>query len=455
MNYKYNLERQDIMKKNTDSIQKFTGLWTVNNYKRTPMFNSGESGKIFISKKDKGILRRLAIKVAYLSNRPIEGEKRKLWYEHNSLNPIRPLIFCDPENGWNEIITKNQIDCEGELAQRWEMVLRKEIFWGELLLDDKVIEPYFDISYTYNEGNWGVDPIIHGGKNGGAYMWEAPIKKYSDIDNLHFPIINIDYKATQKTLEVANDTLGDLLKVRKIGIWWWSLGSTRLLALLRGLETMMIDMYDNPKLIHELMRIISEGTLEKLNFLEENDLLSIKIDRYVGSGGFGYTKELPAEGFDDSKVRTIDMWGFCESQETVGISPQMFEEFIFQYQLPILKRFGLNCYGCCDPLDQRWHIIKNIPNLRRVSVSPWSDLEKMAENLEDKYIFSMKPLPTPLAAVVLDEGFIRKKIREALEITKGCVLEIIMKDNNSIGKNQENVINWVRIVREEINKIYN
>jgi hypothetical protein len=133
----------------------------------------------------------------------------------------------------------------------------------------------------------------------------------------------------------------------------------------------------------------------------------------------------------------------------------MFEEFIFQYQLPILKRFGLNCYGCCDPLDQRWHIIKNIPNLRRVSVSPWSDLEKMAENLEDKYIFSMKPLPTPLAAVVLDEGFIRKKIREALEITKGCVLEIIMKDNNSIGKNQENVINWVRIAREEINKIYN
>jgi len=455
MNYKYNLERQDIMKKNTDSIQKFTGLWTVNNYKRTPMFNSGESGKISISKKDKGILRRLATKVAYLSNRPIEDEKRKLWYEHNSLKPVRPLIFCDPENGWNEIVTKNQIDCEGELAQRWEMVLRKEIFWGELLLDDKVIEPYFDISYTYNEGNWGVDPIIHGGKNGGAYMWEAPIKKYSDIDNLHFPIINIDYKATQKTLEVANDTLGDLLKVRKIGIWWWSLGSTRLLALLRGLETMMIDMYDNPKLIHELMRIISEGTLEKLNFLEENDLLSIKIDRYVGSGGFGYTKELPAEGFDDSKVRTIDMWGFCESQETVGISPQMFEEFIFQYQLPILKRFGLNCYGCCDPLDQRWHIIKNIPNLRRVSVSPWSDLEKMAENLEDKYIFSMKPLPTPLAAVVLDEGFIRKKIREALEITKGCVLEIIMKDNNSIGKNQENVINWVRIVREEINKIYN
>ena len=131
-----------------------------------------------------------------------------------------------------------------------------------------------------------------------------------------------------------------------------------------------------------------------------------------------------------------------------------YEEFVFPYQLPILKRFGLNCYGCCEPLDKRWHIIKNIPNLRRVSVSPWSDLEKMAENLEDKYVYSMKPIPTPLAAAVLDEGFVRKKIREALEITKGCVVEVIMKDNNTIGKNPENVINWVRIVREEINKVY-
>ena len=45
------------------------------------------------------------------------------------------------------------------------------------------------------------------------------------------------------------------------------------------------------------------------------------------------------------KVRTIDMWGFAESQETVGVSPRMFAEFIFPDQLPILERFGLNCYG--------------------------------------------------------------------------------------------------------------
>jgi len=217
----------------------------------------------------------------------------------------------------------------------------------------------------------------------------------------------------------------------------------------------MFDMVDNPEIIHKLMKILRDGTLEKLDFLEENSLLSLNIDSYVGSGGFGYTEELPNKGFDNNRVRTKDMWGFCDSRETVGVSPQMFEEFVFPYQLPILKRFGLGCYGCCEPLERRWYLIKKIPNLRRVSVSTWADLEKMAEYLGNKYILSMKPTPTDLAVQVLDEENIRKKIREALKITRGCVVEILMKDNHTIGKNPKNVINWVRIVKEEIEKISN
>ena len=81
------------------------------------------------------------------------------------------------------------------------------------------------------------------------------------------------------------------------------------------------------------------------------------------------------------RVRTKDCWGFCESQETSTISPRMFAEFILPYQLPILERFGLNCYGCCEPLDNRWKFVETIPNLRRVSISPWANLSQMAERL--------------------------------------------------------------------------
>jgi hypothetical protein len=143
------------------------------------------------------------------------------------------------------------------------------------------------------------------------------------------------------------------------------------------------------------------------------------------------------------------MWEFSESQETVGVSPQMFAEFVFPYQLPILERFGLTCYGCCEPPYKRWHIVQQIPNLRRVSVSPWADLARMAEMLGDRYIYSMKPRPTDLAMDGFDEDRIRAELREALRVTRDCWVEVIMKDNQTIRNDPQRMIRWVQIAREE------
>ncbi len=194
--------------------------------------------------------------------------------------------------------------------------------------------------------------------------------------------------------------------------------------------------------------------MAKLDFLEQNGFLSLNNDNiYVGSGGFGFTHELPQADFDGIHVRTKDMWGFAESQETTYVSPEMFAEFIFPYQYPILERFGLNCYGCCEPLHLRWHIVKEFPRLRRISVSPWADWKKMAEYLEDKYIYSLKPSPASLAKPVIDENYIRSELRRAMEITKDCRVEVIMKDNHTIGGNPQNVIRWCQIAREKAEKM--
>lgn len=435
-------------------IENATGLWNVPDYGSTSYFNTGKKEEISVGKKDKEILKRLATKVAEFANSPKEEEKRKLWTSHNMLQTKTPMVFCDPENGWNEIITKDMIECTGELTRRWEVVLRKEIFWAESIMDDKVIEPYFDIGYTFTDSGWGLDRIVSGGLLGGSYVWEAPVKNINDLAKLHYPNINIDYQTTKDTIGIASDIFEGVLKVRLVGRWWWTLGLTWECAFLRGLQNIMLDMVDNPDLMHQLMTILRDWTLKKLDYLEESDLLSLNNDTYVGSSGFGYTDELPARGFDKKHVRTIDMWGFGESQETVGVSPQMFEEFVFPYQLPLLERFGLNCYGCCEPLDKRWIMIKRIPNLRRVSVSAWSDLEIMAENLQDNYIFSLKPNPSVLSVKVMEREEVRKKVNDALKKTKGCVVEIIMKDTHTLGKNPDNIINWVKVVREEIEKIY-
>ena len=401
------------------------------------------------STQDRQVLRGLAAQVAELAARPVEQQKRALWYRHNALEPTRPLIFCDPENSWDEIIPPAQLECEGELARGWEVTLRKEIFWGAHMGDDRVIEPYFNVPHVYIESDWGMHETRTGGQDGGSYVWDAPLKSYADLERLHFPQIVIDHEATDRVLDLARETLGDLLAVRLKTTWWWSVGMTWLLIRLRGLAQIMYDMFDHPDGLHRLMAFLRDGHQARLDFLEQNRLLSLNNDgSYVGSGGFGWTHELPQPDFD-GHVRTRDLWALAESQETVGISPHMFAEFVFPYQLPLLERFGLSCYGCCEPLDKRWPIVEQIPNLRRVSVSPWSERAQMAERLGDRYIYSMKPSPTDLAMDTFDEERIRAELRAALRATRDCRVEVIMKDNHTIRNDPQRVVRWVQIARQE------
>jgi hypothetical protein len=167
---------------------------------------------------------------------------------------------------------------------------------------------------------------------------------------------------------------------------------------------------------------------------------------YTGSGGVGYTRELEPAG---ERVMLRDLWGFSESQETVGVSPAMFGEFIFPYQMPLLEQFGLNCYGCCEPVHLRLEYLLRIPRLRRVSVSPWCDQQIMADALRGKAVFSRKPNPA-LVCVGNDEAVIRRDLRQTLQIAGRGALEIIMKDTHTVENHPERLSRWVQIAREEV-----
>lgn len=416
---------------------------------------------------ERATLRRLAAQVAELAAHPREAEKRALWYRHNDLVPTRPLVVCDPENGWNEILPQAELECRAEQARFWEMALRREIFWGTELLDDRVILPYFDVPHVFEESGWGLEPRFVGREPGGAYTWDPPLTDYVDVARLTAPVISIDWDATSRLTALAQELFGDLLTVRQrtssglpplvwwtvspapSGAWWWSFGMTEPLVKLRGLGQMMYDMIDRPQGVHLLMAFLRDAYVAKLDFLEENGLLSLNNDgTYVGSGGFGWTHQLPGSDFA-ATVRASDMWGFAESQETVGISPRMFDEFVFPYQLSLLERFGLNCYGCCEPLDKRWDVVRKVPRLRRVSVSAWANVPRMAELLGGDYVFSWKPNPAELAAPSFDEDAIRSGLRTMMRQTKSCRVEVIMKDNHTLCGDPSRAIRWTQIAREE------
>lgn len=401
------------------------------------------------------LLRTLAKEVAEIAARPEMAEKAKLWTAHNDLKTDTPVVFIDPENGWNECIPANTLQCRDPLARVWEMYLRKQIFWANKMKDDKVIEPYFDVPYSYSDTGWGVELAKIGGENGGSYIVKQAIEDYEeDFDKLHYPQLVIDWAESGRIMELAQEIFGEILIVRRKNTWWWTLGMCWDYVNIRGMEDFMCDFVTEPEWVHRVMELLCRGKLEMLDFLEQHELLALNTGgTYVGSGGFGFTEELPKAGFD-GHVTTQHMWGFCDSQETVSVNPEMYGEFILPYHKRILERFGLSCYGCCEPYNPRWKYVKQLPNLRRVSVSPWADWSTVPEYLGKNYIASVKPKPTPLATTIMHEELVRADCRQMVEQTKGGICEFIMKDNHTLGGDPRHATRWVEIMREEIDRVY-
>ena len=408
---------------------------------------------------DRKILRELALQVAEIAARPVMEERRSLWTQHNDLQKTRPLILADPENGWNEIITADQIQCSNNIAQYWEFYLRKLIFWGDRLDDDFIVEAIFDLPHIFSETPWGVAGSSRHAtnkavaENGGAYHIDAVLEDYAQIGQITRPELSIDFDKSKHLYGVAREIFDGAIKVRQHSVWYWSLGLTDEYAFLRGMENLLYDFYDEPDNVHKVMEILTEGTLAKIDYLESQGLFHLNNDStYVGSGGIGWTSQLPSDGFK-GYTRTRDMWLLSESQITIGVSPDMFAEYIWPYQKRIADRYGLLCYGCCEPMDDRIEIVKQAQNLRRVSVSPWASKASMAEHLGADYVYSMKLSPTPLSMAVLDEDLVRQELAEGLKLTRNNHIEVIMKDNHTLGKNPENLIRWTQIAREEVNKL--
>ena len=150
----------------------------------------------------------------------------------------------------------------------------------------------------------------------------------------------------------------------------------------------MMAMYDNPDGLHRVMAFLRDDHLAYAQWLEGEGLLSLNNENdYIGSGSMGYTCDLPVSGNGDP-VRTADQWVLLESQETVGVGPDQFAEFIFPYQRSLAEHFGKCYYGCCEPVHSRIHVLKELPSLARVSVSPWADEELMAAECGADIVYS-------------------------------------------------------------------
>lgn len=403
---------------------------------------------------DRQIVRTLAEKVREISMRPANVDRRSRWFRHNALNNGLPMVLCNPEGSWPELLPDSSLVCQDPLLRSWEWHFRALILHADFLEDDTVIEANLEIPWAVDTGDFGVQNTKTHGENRGSYVWDHPIQDIArDIDKLRYRQPKVNREDTKRRYEIASELFDGILDIKIGGQYWWTMGLTWPAIELLGLEELMWAMVDHPDDLHLLMAWLRDEHEHFIKWFEKEGLLTTNCrEQGIASGGIGYTDELPVST-DGHPTKLKDIWGFAESQETVGVSPEMFAEFVLPYQKSLLENFGLNCYGCCEPIHPRWKHVKTLPRLRRLSISPWCDQAYMAEELKQDYIFSRKPNPA-LVCVDFDEDTVRDDLRNTLHIAGECVLELILKDTHTVQNKPERLRRWVQLARQEIDRYY-
>ncbi|MFV0402271.1 MAG: hypothetical protein ACK5LX_16870 [Oscillospiraceae bacterium] len=274
----------------------------------------------------------------------------------------------------------------------------------------------------------------------------------ADWDKLGESEWSVDREGTERERAILEDVLGDILPVRMAMNCLYSVPTQKIVHMM-SMENMLFAMMDYPELFHKLMGRIADDTIAHFRWLERERLLLPTTDcQGLGQGTYCYTEELPSSlPADGSPLTTRDVWGFMDSQETVGISPEMFEEFIFPCYKRISQEYGLLSYGCCEPVDPIWEsCLSGLENLRKVSISPWCNQEYMGDRLRGKnVVFQRKPSPNYLGVDVnLDEEAIKKHIAETVKAAQGCTLEITQRDVYTIHSNPAKARRYVELWRE-------
>ncbi|MBN2302313.1 MAG: hypothetical protein JXN60_07360 [Lentisphaerae bacterium] len=436
-----------------------------------------------ITANEKEILRNLAQRVKEIAAMPQEETKRKAWIAHNRLENLYPLVCCVPEGAWLECIPNDSLKCSDPTARDFETRLRMIVYMHEKIRDDHPIDAVFNIGWgeiSATESIKGLEyhEAVHSNSDlvlkrewyfVHPYLdWQVPrgvetvgyvppMKTRLDPDNFVMPEFSMDHKTTDAQLELAEEAFGDILEVRRRGNKWFLSGGPGGAAGLRGLENLMMDMYDDPKWVHALIQFLCRAQNARLDFLEREGYITLNNGcEWIGTGGVGYSDELPAPDFNADKVRCQDVWGGIQIQDVTGISPDMFEEFFFPYIKPIMERYGLGNYGCCEPVHEWLPALMTVRHLRRISISPWADVRKCAEQMRGNYVFSYKPNPTVISTSHVDEAAISSGLEDAFRSTKeyGCPVHVLMKDLQTVQGKPERITRWVELARAAAEKVY-
>jgi hypothetical protein len=401
---------------------------------------------------DRDILRELTRRYLDICHRPEQQERRGLWRRHNSLAWTPPLIYVRAF-AWQEM-PEARLECHEPFLRHVENFFRYHLFWDSLG-DDSVFEPWVTINAAYCCTGWGVDvERRYSGDTGGSYKVDYPIRDPRAIEQLRSPWHEIDEAETARRVAKVADAIGDLITLnvdRGPAYRMWTGDISTDLGYLRGIENIMLDMVDRPDWLHRLVAFMRDGILRTHAQAEAASDWGLSAHQ---NQAMPYAEELPDPAPNADGAKRSQLWGYMAAQEFALVSPAMHDEFLLRYQLPILSEFGLTAYGCCEDLTRKIDMLRKIPNLRRIAVSPFARVAACADAIGADYVLSYRPSPVDMVGYGFDAERILRILRRDLAACKACHTDITLKDVETVQGDSQRVRNWLALARQAIDEVY-
>ena len=394
---------------------------------------------------DKLIIRDLAKRYMELATSEKQQKANRRMKDTNDLKIVRPPVLLD-EIPWHELACEELTPlCEDGRARHAEMILRRALYQKKYFKADLIMpaEWVVRMSYSMNPLGLSADETRAHGKGIG---YADVMADESCLERINPPVLKAHPENDEASMAYFTDLFGDTMPVRLAGVDYLYSAFWDILARLRGVEPIYEDMYDRPEYLHVIMEKMVARTTAQLDFIEAN----LHVDPHIQNL---HCTPAAVSGLAEDGLKAT--WYRGMSQCFSSISPTMFKEFELDYILPLASRFGYTYYGCCEPLDDRIHLLKAIPNLRKIGVSPWADPERCAEQIRGDFVMSRKPNPSHVAHAT-DPALIRRETEESVKaaLQYGCPMDYVLKDITTVSGNPQNLIAWAQTVSDVMDEYY-
>lgn len=412
-----------------------------------------------MNRDDVKILHELGKKVAEAASLDVNAETIAMWKQLNALKPVRPLIMLD-QLPWNELNDTGELTlhCADDFLRSIECDLRQRLYKFNHFRGDMVTHNCVEVPKLVH-----IQPVLRpvertiatdSANSVVAHEYTDVIPDEEALDRIPMPVVTVDEAGDRKRLEIVGGIFDGILTPRLVGPTWnYSMygGMWDQITTLRGAEKVLYDVIDRPEFSRKVIAKFVKIASSVVDQYEALGLFDVGAPLVHCTGA--YTDELPSKQYDGKNAKARDVWIFGLAQIFSTVSPDMHDEFEIKPMKPLLERFGLVYYGCCDPMDRKIDIVRKIKNVRKISMSPWADAERGASQMTGDFVFSAKPNPAFVAMDHFDEALVRKELKHIVATCRKykTPCELIFKDISTVKYQPQRLTIWEQIAKEVAN----